>query len=245
MEFEKYGQIKYNAGQAFPSKYTGEMQQNIVVQLQDGNEERVYFKAGDPNYLSFKRGQQVKIIWSKTSSGNMRKTVFALNNSQPMNNYNNISPPPAPQHAPHSRQTSTVEQDVEFINRRLTEFNNVFNLVANKFPQFTEETKRSITTSILIQGHKEGRDFTSLSSSYATYPQPLPEPERQPQNQAPQPEALTPPPLPNFTQSSDTSEKLPQPVPVKPVVQPYPESAQPTYGVNQQKGLEALDNIPF
>ncbi len=58
----KNGRIKYPAGKVFQSDW-GE-RQNIVVEMDDGSEEKLYFAAGRQPHASLKRGQQVQLLFS-------------------------------------------------------------------------------------------------------------------------------------------------------------------------------------
>ncbi len=57
----KNGTVKYPAGKVFQSDW-GE-RQNIVVEMDDGTEERLYFAAGRQPHASLKRGQQVQLLY--------------------------------------------------------------------------------------------------------------------------------------------------------------------------------------
>ena len=57
----KNGRIKYPAGKVFQSDW-GE-RQNIVVEMDDGTEEKLYFAAGRQPHASLKRGQQVQVLF--------------------------------------------------------------------------------------------------------------------------------------------------------------------------------------
>lgn len=239
MELEKHGRILYSAGKIFPSQYDNQLQQNIVVEFSDGQTERVYFPAHDPIYTGFKKGQAVKVVWNRTQNGHMRKTVFALEN----NNQGNNNRPNYGQQLPRApkRNTNPIA-NLEFVKLRLDEFSYVFNLVQQKFPNFTDENKRALATSILIEGRKENRDF----STFVRTPK------------VEQPAELTPPPLPNFQQiqnnppqpqvtqaAPDQYAAMPSlPVPVKPANPlPAPTLAQNTPPT--QPSSDVLDNIPF
>ncbi len=52
----KNGRIKYAAGKVFQSDW-GE-RQNIVVEMDDGSTEKLYFEKGRQPHASLKRGQQ-------------------------------------------------------------------------------------------------------------------------------------------------------------------------------------------
>ena len=57
----KNGTVKYPAGKVFQSDW-GE-RQNIVVEMDDGSTEKLYFAAGRQPHASLKRGQQVQLLF--------------------------------------------------------------------------------------------------------------------------------------------------------------------------------------
>ncbi len=57
----KNGRIKYAAGKVFQSDW-GE-RQNIVVEMDDGSTEKLYFEKGRQPHASLKRGQPVAILF--------------------------------------------------------------------------------------------------------------------------------------------------------------------------------------
>ena len=67
----KNGRIKYPAGKVFQSDW-GE-RQNIVVEMDDGSEEKLYFAAGRQPHASLKRGQSVAILFE----GGKRRLVVS------------------------------------------------------------------------------------------------------------------------------------------------------------------------
>ncbi len=58
----KNGWIKYAAGKVFQSDWG--KRQNIVVEMDDGSEEKLYFEKGRQPHASLKRGQQVQLLFS-------------------------------------------------------------------------------------------------------------------------------------------------------------------------------------
>ena len=57
----KNGTVKYPAGKVFVSDW-GE-RQNIVVEMDDGSTEKLYFAAGRQPHASLKRGESVRILY--------------------------------------------------------------------------------------------------------------------------------------------------------------------------------------
>ena len=88
----KNGTVKYPAGKVFQSDW-GE-RQNIVVEMDDGTEEKLYFAAGRQPHASLKRGQQVQILFE---NGKRRLVVSDKPNppngpSQPQPQYQGLTP---------------------------------------------------------------------------------------------------------------------------------------------------------
>ncbi len=244
MDLVKYGVIKYSAGKVFQSQYDNTMQQNIVVEFPEGDTERVYFPAQDPTYIQFRKGQQVKVVWSKTASGNMRKTVFPVEQqgaasagqqafSQPSNHMASHNNNPNYSQQKNYNSPSNSLSNLQFVKQSIVEFGIIFNLVHQKFPKFSEENKRAIANSILIEGRKKGRDFSTLASEL----QAASLSNQRPINQQPVRPTNTPQEIVPIEPPSnpDVAGYPNLPVPVKPVVAPPQSNAN----------LEMLDNIPF
>ncbi len=88
----KNGRIKYPAGKVFQSDW-GE-RQNIVVEMDDGSTEKLYFEKGRQPHASLKRGQQVQLLFS---NGKRRLVVSDKQNppngpSQPQPQYQGLTP---------------------------------------------------------------------------------------------------------------------------------------------------------
>ncbi len=87
----KNGTVKYPAGKVFQSDW-GE-RQNIVVDMDDGTEEKLYFAAGRQPHASLKRGQQVQLLFS---NGKRRLVVSDKPNTptqqQPQPQYQGLTP---------------------------------------------------------------------------------------------------------------------------------------------------------
>ena len=88
----KNGTVKYPAGKVFQSDW-GE-RQNIVVEMDDGSEERLYFAAGRQPHASLKRGQSVRILYE----GGKRRLLVndkpdtPTQPSQPQPQYQGLTP---------------------------------------------------------------------------------------------------------------------------------------------------------
>ncbi len=88
----KNGRIKYPAGQVFQSDW-GE-RQNIVVEMDDGTEERLYFEKGRQPHASLKRGESVAVLFE---GGKRRLVVNDQQNPptqqpQPQPQYQGLTP---------------------------------------------------------------------------------------------------------------------------------------------------------
>ncbi len=88
----KNGRIKYAAGKVFQSDW-GE-RQNIVVEMDDGSTEKLYFAAGRQPHASLKRGQSVAVLFE----GGKRRLVVSdkpdtpTQPSQPQPQYQGLTP---------------------------------------------------------------------------------------------------------------------------------------------------------
>lgn len=74
---QKSGRVKYPAGRTFEGQWGP--RQNIVVDLDDGTEERMYFTPGKEPYCLVKRGDPVTIIYN----GNNKTLAVAEQPSRP------------------------------------------------------------------------------------------------------------------------------------------------------------------
>ena len=75
----KNGTVKYPAGKVFQSDW-GE-RQNIVVEMDDGSTEKLYFAAGRQPHASLKRGESVQVLILLTNLTKERssRSLFANN----------------------------------------------------------------------------------------------------------------------------------------------------------------------
>ena len=88
----KNGTVKYPAGKVFQFDW-GE-RQNIVVEMDDGTEEKLYFEKGRQPHASLKRGESVKILFE---NGKRRLVVSDQQNPptqqpQPQHQYQGLTP---------------------------------------------------------------------------------------------------------------------------------------------------------
>ena len=241
----KYGKITKPVGKSFPSRFTNELQQQIEVQLQDGTREKIYVPAGDPRFTSMKFGQDIKVTYEPKQNGGTNKVLSSVSNGQGQRQTS----------LPHNTVLPTANN---FINKRIEIFTLVYATVSDKFPKFSDESKRALATSILIEGKQLGINFDELlktqiepppHQSYSGHQQGYPEfsqsnpqwNERTPQLPYPNNNVQRPQPVPA------TNQQLPPKVPVTQFhnYQPTPPPQQPTAPSEANYALNKLDEIAF
>ncbi len=88
----KNGTVKYPANKVFQSDW-GE-RQNIVVEMDDGTEEKLYFAAGRQPHASLKRGEPVQVLYE----GGKRRLLVndkpdtPIQQPQPQPQYQGLTP---------------------------------------------------------------------------------------------------------------------------------------------------------
>ncbi len=133
----KNGRIKYPAGKVFQSDW-GE-RQNIVVEMDDGSEEKLYFEKGRQPHASLKRGESVRILYE---NGKRRLLV----NDQPANQ----QPEPQPQY-----QELTPDQKraiANYVQDQADLLGFCLKTASEKFSEQveTEESIRTLATTLFI-----------------------------------------------------------------------------------------------
>lgn len=139
----KYGKITKPVGKSFPSRFTNEMQQQIEVTLDDGRKEKIYVPANDPRFTSLRFGQNIKVTYAPTASGGTSKILSPVNGQNIPNN-------------------TVLPTATNFIAKRIEIFTLVYETVSGKFPKFSDESKRALAISILIEGKNLGVNFDEL-----------------------------------------------------------------------------------
>lgn len=162
----KQGSIKYGAGKVFDNPYQpGQTQQNIVCTMDDGTEEKLYFQTGRQPHASLKPNDRIQIIYETGQDGKRKRRLVAEINGgsghfvpaagnvpvQPVHNYQQ----PAP------TRSAPILANV-FISKKLAIMHKVMDIVKQSFPDFSEESVRAISTSILIEGDRKNIDFEQL-----------------------------------------------------------------------------------
>ncbi len=149
----KEGAVKYSAGtKTFPSKYSDQLQQSILIAMDDGTEERIYFDQGRMPHAALQRNERVQIIYTTNRQGKrIRQLVAHASRGQ------------AGSPAPDFKQAPTISPE-DFIALKLDIFDVVYKKVQARFPDLSAEDIRTITTSILIDGDRKNVKFKDLLS---------------------------------------------------------------------------------
>ena len=153
--YVKEGFVKYSAGtKTFPSKYSDIPQQSMLIQMDDGTEERIYFDQGRKPHADLQRNERVQIVYSTNKQG---KRIRQLVAHPSRGNVGMVAPSYT---TPEPMSNSMSPQD--FIQQKLDIFEAVFQIVDRRFEGFSVEDLRSITTSILIEGDRKNIKFADL-----------------------------------------------------------------------------------
>lgn len=86
----KSGTVKYPANKAFPDKYNeGKFKQNLVLQMEDGSEETLYFSQGRVPHANLPKGATVEVLFEERDGKRTRKLIenpSSTPTSQPQGN---------------------------------------------------------------------------------------------------------------------------------------------------------------
>jgi hypothetical protein len=150
----KKGIVKFAAGKEFKSNYSGEMQQNIAITLEDGTEEKIYFKSGRYPHSQLKKGQPVQVVYEEKKIGGQVRTCKSLvaDADKPVSTE-------VPASAPSAK---TVKSARDFVKERAAIMGEIMTLVSKVLPNATPEDLRAISSGILIEGSRQGVQFIEL-----------------------------------------------------------------------------------
>ncbi len=98
--------VRYPAGKSFPSQYGGN-RQNIVVTLDNGQDEKIYFDEGREPHCSLQRGQKIQILLEQRNGKTYKKLVeppTTENANIPAQTQSQQQPTPTPTHQPLTPQ---------------------------------------------------------------------------------------------------------------------------------------------
>lgn len=162
----KQGSIKYGAGKIFDNPYQpGQTQQNIVCTMDDGSEEKLYFQTGRQPHAQLRPGDRIQIVYETGQDGKRKRRLVAEVNS----NSNHFVPAAGdiPVRPVHNYQqpapAKPKEPAYDFIDKKINIMVKVMARVRENInEQLTEESIRSIATSIIIEGSRKGIDFEQL-----------------------------------------------------------------------------------
>ena len=162
----KQGSIKYGAGKVFDNPYQpGQTQQNIVCTMDDGTEEKLYFQTGRQPHSQLKPGDRIQIIYETGQDGKRKRRLVAEVNSSSGNYIPTAGNVPVKPVHNYQQPVSTKPKEsvYDFIDKRIDIMVKVMARVRENInEQLTEESIRTIATSILIEGSRKGIDFEQL-----------------------------------------------------------------------------------
>lgn len=162
----KTGTVKWPAGKEWDNPYQpGEKQQNIVCTMQDGTEEKLYFRTGRQPHASLQKGAAIQIVYEVGQDGKRKRRLVADTgggNMAPVAGDVPVKPvyqaPRAMDFAPAKPKMSATA----FINERIKIMKEVMLIVEKNMEGMSEESIRTIATSILIEGSRKQVDFSEL-----------------------------------------------------------------------------------
>lgn len=170
----KQGSIKYGAGKIFDNPYQpGEQQQNIVCTMDDGSEEKLYFRVGRTPHSQLRPGDRIQIVYETGQDGKRKRRLVAEVNGgsghfvptagdvpvKPVHQQQGQNYPP--EWTKKYQQPASISANA-FINKKLAIMHKVMDIVKQSFPDFSEESVRAISTSILIEGDRKNIAFEQL-----------------------------------------------------------------------------------
>ena len=89
----KSGTVKYPAGKTFPNKFKPEQQQQtIVLSMDDGTEERLYFAAGRTPHSTLTKGSPVQLIYGERDGKTTRQLAIPQSPPAQTNSNSDLSP---------------------------------------------------------------------------------------------------------------------------------------------------------
>jgi hypothetical protein len=131
------------------------MQQNIAVTLEDGTEEKIYFKSGRYPHSQLKKGQEVQIVYEDKKIGGQVRTCKSL--------VADVDKPPSANQPTTKKLTAQSAKD--FVKERAAIMGEIMALVSTVLPDATPEDLRAISSGILIEGSRQGIQFVELLKS--------------------------------------------------------------------------------
>lgn len=167
----KSGTVKFAAGREFPNKFKpGEMQQNIVLTMEDGTEEKLYFKSGRVPHSTLKRGDSANILYEQMNGRTIRKLYADTSSNNNISNVPSSQPVqtnPVAQSAPKAVSSNSASEQVDLM---LDAYVEIFDRVTKKFdeagyPDLSLEDVRTISTSIMINLDRSNCDLNDLVGS--------------------------------------------------------------------------------
>ena len=142
----KSGTVKYPAGKTFPNKFKPEQQQQtIVLSMDDGSEERLYFAAGRTPHSTLTKGSPVQLIYSERDGKTTRQLAIPQSAPSP-------TPQPQPDLSPERKKmiASYVESQADLLAFCLDTANKKFSDRVQ-----TEESIRTLAITLYINTQRQ------------------------------------------------------------------------------------------
>jgi len=151
----KYGIVKFAADREFPNQFRpGEFQQSLTLTMDDGTEERLWFKTGRVPHATLKKGDRAGVLYETNQQGKQIRKLVVDETIKPKG-----TPPMQPSQN-YIKTAMTVEQKREWIMNTVAAYGEIFVAVENYFRtqlgyKLSEESIRTIATSIAINFDKK------------------------------------------------------------------------------------------
>ena len=88
----KSGIVKYPAAKEFPDLYkSGQTKQNVVIQMNTGEDEKIWFSTGRQPHASLKKGQPVQILFEQREGKLTRRLIVDNTNNNGLSQNNTSS----------------------------------------------------------------------------------------------------------------------------------------------------------
>ena len=145
----KTGTVKFPPGKTFPNKFKpGQQQQNLVLSMSDGTEEKIYFEAGKLPHCSLTKGQSVQVNYEQNQEGKTFRKLVAP--ASPSNTNTSVNPSPEISNQRKREIADYINSQADLLGFCLDTANQRFNGKVQ-----TEESIRALATSLYIATQKQ------------------------------------------------------------------------------------------
>jgi len=167
----KQGKVKFPAGKEFPNKFKpGTFQQNMVIEMEDGTEEKIYFASGRAPHANLPKGAPCNILYEQMNGRTIRKLYAddSYNNAPPVASANTYATP-FTNNTPAKPRMSVEDKIAMLANAHVKCIQEVeVELRENGYPDVAFEDIRTIATSIMIKLDRDNDDLTELIETIET-----------------------------------------------------------------------------